>query len=291
MLIISEGRNMKPKTRTKAVQETEQNTAQDAKAIRRGVKAARDARKRNLPVRTAEIIPLTPMQLMRRAVEAGNIELVERMITLQERVDSNAALKAFSDAMCAAQAEMRQVSRDAANPQTRSRYASFGQLDRAMRPIYSRHGFSLSYDTEEGAADGCVRVVCFVAAHGRERKHHLDMPCDGKGAKGGDVMTKTHAMMAAITYARRGLLKMIFNVAEGGDDDGNAAGSSSDPIEKINMEQAQQLKAAIAKCVPFGVDEAYFCKVFGIEAVTELPAAKFEKAMIACEKKAAGAQS
>jgi hypothetical protein len=48
----------------------------------------------------------------------------------------------------------------------------------------------------------CVRVVCYVAAHGHERKHHIDLPADGKGAKGGDVMTKTHATMSAITYGR-----------------------------------------------------------------------------------------
>jgi len=170
--------------------------------------------------------PLTPMELMQRALEAGNLELVERMMALQERVEAGAARKAFSAAMCAAQAEMRPISQDAANPQTRSRYASFAQLDRALRPIYSAHGFSLSYDTAEGAPENCVRVVCYVAAHGHERTHHIDMPADGKGARGHDVMTKTHATMSAVTYARRGLLKMIFNVAEGADldDDGNAAG-------------------------------------------------------------------
>jgi hypothetical protein len=48
------------------------------------------------------------------------------------------------------------------------------------------------------------------------------MPSDGKGAKGGDVMTKTHATGAASQYGMRYLLKMIFNVAIGEDDnDGN----------------------------------------------------------------------
>ena len=46
-----------------------------------------------------------------------------------------------------------------------------------------------------------------------------------KGAKGGDVMTKTHAAGSALTYGQRYLLKMIFNIAIGSDDDGNAASS------------------------------------------------------------------
>jgi len=192
---------------------------------------------------------LTPMDLMQRALEAGNLELVERMMDLQERAEAGAARKAFAEAMSVAQGEMRAVSQDAANPQTRSRYASFANLDRALRPIYSKHGFSLSYDTEDGAPDGMVRVVCYVGAHGHERKHHLDLPADGKGAKGGDVMTKTHATMSAVTYARRGLLKMIFNVAEGADldDDGNAGRMKpvDDTGELISAEQVQTLTAAL----------------------------------------------
>ena len=51
------------------------------------------------------------------------------------------------------------------------------------------------------------------------------MPADGKGAKGGDVMTKTHATGSAMTYGQRYLVKMIFNIAVGADDDGRAAGA------------------------------------------------------------------
>lgn len=50
------------------------------------------------------------------------------------------------------------------------------------------------------------------------------MPADGKGAKGGDVMTKTHAAGSAMSYGQRYLLKMIFNLAVGDDDDGQKAG-------------------------------------------------------------------
>jgi hypothetical protein len=68
------------------------------------------------------------------------------------------------------------------------------------------------------------------------------MPADGKGAKGGDVMTKTHAIGAAVTYGKRYLLGMIFNIAVGGDvdDDGNSNGGrqpstvAQKALEEIN---------------------------------------------------------
>ena len=54
----------------------------------------------------------------------------------------------FNTAMAQAQGEMVAVKRDLSNPHTRSRYASYEALDNAARPIYSRHGFALSFGTE-----------------------------------------------------------------------------------------------------------------------------------------------
>src|SRR6185436_6685763 len=94
------------------------------------------------------------------------------------------------------------------------------------RPIYTKHGFALSFNTAEGAPENYVRVVCNVSHDGgHSRQFQIDMPADGKGAKGGDVMTKTHAVGSGMTYGMRYLLKMIFNVAIGEDDtDGNVPG-------------------------------------------------------------------
>lgn len=150
-------------------------------------------------------------------------EKLRAIVDLQEHLLSRGAQEAYSAAMSAAQTEMRPVAADADNPQTRSRYASYAQLDRALRPIYTRHGFALSFDTGETALELHVRVLCYVSHRdGFERTYHVDMPSDGKGAKGGDVMTRTHATGAAMSYGMRYLLKMIFNVAVGEDDiDGN----------------------------------------------------------------------
>jgi hypothetical protein len=98
-------------------------------------------------------------------------------------------------------------------------------LDRAVRPIYTKHGFGLSFNTDEAPGPEQARIVCDVChVGGHTRRYHVDMPVDGKGARGGDVMTKTHAMGSGISYGMRYLLRMIFNLAIDQDDDGNAAG-------------------------------------------------------------------
>jgi hypothetical protein len=120
---------------------------------------------------------------------------------------------------------MQPVGVDSDNPQTRSRFASYAALDRAVRPIYTKYGFGLSFNTaDEAPGPEQVRIICAVSHGGYTRRYHIDMPVDGKGARGGDVMTKTHAMGSGISYGMRYLLRMIFNLAIDQDDDGNAAG-------------------------------------------------------------------
>jgi len=159
------------------------------------------------------------------------VDVIERVLAIQERVEAKTAQSAFNAAMSEAQAEMRPVHADATNPQTRSRYASYEALDRALRPVYTKHGFGLSFDTGDAPSQEWVRVLCYVTHKGgHDRTYKADMPADGKGAKGGDVMTKTHAVGSAMSYGMRYLLKMIFNVAVGeDDDDGNTAGGKVEP--------------------------------------------------------------
>ena len=156
-----------------------------------------------------------------------DVDKMERLMQMHERVQTRQAEQAFNAAMTAAQAEMGRVGADKTNPQTRSDYATYAALDREVRPVYTQHGFALSFGTDPGAPENYVRVVCYVSHQGGyTRTYHVDMPADGKGAKGNDVMTKTHAAGSAMSYGQRYLLKLIFNVAIGvdlDDDDGNAA--------------------------------------------------------------------
>jgi hypothetical protein len=141
---------------------------------------------------------------------------------------------------------MQTVAPDAKNTSTKSDYASYAALDRMARPIYTKHGFGLSFDSQESKLAEHVLVVCYVSHRdGFSRTYRADMPADGKGAKGGDVMTKTHATGSAFSYAQRYLLRLIFNLAVGDDDDGNKAGDTdAQPLPDGFDEWVEQLKTA-----------------------------------------------
>jgi hypothetical protein len=155
---------------------------------------------------------------------AMDIDKFARLLEFQEREVARQAEQAFNAAMSAAQAEMEPVRKDAKSD--KGKYASYDALDQAIRPIYTKHGFGLSFDTGDAPKADDIRLLCYVTHEaGGSRTYRLDMPADGKGAKGGDVMTRTHATGSAATYGQRYLLKMVFNIAVSTDDNGNAAGA------------------------------------------------------------------
>jgi hypothetical protein len=177
------------------------------------------------PVKPAELDAVSVFERLARDPSV-DVDKLDRLMQMHERVTAKQSEGAFNGAMSDAQADMRPIAADALNPQTRSKYATYAALDSKLRPIYTRHGFGMSFDTGDSPMSPMadyVRVLCHVTHRGGYmRTYHVDMPADGKGAKGGDVMTKTHAVGAAMSYGMRYLLKMIFNVAVGEDDrDGN----------------------------------------------------------------------
>lgn len=163
-----------------------------------------------------------------------DIDKMERLIAMQERVQATRARLEFDNAMASAQEAMKAIRADLENKQTKSNYASYAQLDKAVRPIYASHGFALSFNTGDSPNPVEVRVLCTVSHRGGHRQDYkIDMPADGKGPQGAAVMTRTHATGAAASYGQRYLLKLIFNLAVGDvDDDGNGAGGMDDDVER-----------------------------------------------------------
>lgn len=153
-----------------------------------------------------------------------DIDKLDRLLTMRDAIVNRDYEQVFNNAMADAQAGMEPVRADLANGQTKSMYASYAAIDRAIRPVYSRCGFSLSFNMGDTPTPDTVRVVCYVSHRGGfTRTYHVDVPADGKGARGGEVMSRTHALGSAVSYGRRYLMNMIFNIAVEQDDDGNAA--------------------------------------------------------------------
>ena len=205
---------------------------------------------------------------------AQPVERLEQMFALYQKVQADAARKAFMAAFVVAQAEMGRVVKDAYNPQTKSKCATHQAIDALIKPVYSKHGFAMSFDTSDSPLPEQVRVLCYLLhKEGHEREYHIDMPADGKGAKGGDVMTKTHAAGTASTYGKRYLAVNIWNLAQvDKDTDGNMP---KGPMQPITGEQAEELARLVTASK---TDINKFLELGGFESLSDIPAAQFANA-------------
>lgn len=173
----------------------------------------------------------TLMTAIARAAADPNVDVekMERLFAMHERMASRQAEQDYADAMVKAQREMPTIGKDRHNTQTNSWYSTLDKINQQIAPIYTANGFSLSFDTQDSTLPDHVRVVCRVLHRdGCTKEYHYDTPMDSAGIAGKINKTPTHARGSAITYGRRYLTLMIFNLATGEDDDGVAAGSKLD---------------------------------------------------------------
>jgi hypothetical protein len=220
---------------------------------------------------TAAIVQMIERAAMNPAVD---IDKMERLLEMQERVMSRRAEAAFNEAMTAAQAEAPQVTRDAENSHTKSLYARLETINAAIVPIITKNGFSLSFGTADSPLPNHYRVVCTCAHRdGHSRIYHADLPADTAGSQGKANKTPIQGFGSTMSYGRRYLTLMIFNVSlKMEDDDGEAAGLS----EAVTEEQLTTLREKIEAT---NADIEKFCRFFKIESLPELPAPRFAEAI------------
>lgn len=160
--------------------------------------------------------------------QSFDVAKFEALLRMQQEVAHMQARRAFNASMAACQSEMEPVLRSATNPGVRSKYAKLEDIDRQMRPIYTRHGFSVRFGSAAPPQPGWMRITCTVAHDGGYfEENYLDSPVTTTGSQGGRIaMTPVQAVGSVVTYLRRYLLSMVFNIVQaditGEDDDGEA---------------------------------------------------------------------
>lgn len=161
---------------------------------------------------------------------AVDIEKIERLFSMHERLEKIQAEKAFNDAMSRAQSAIVPIARNRRNEHTRSNYADLAAINAIIVPIYTAEGLSVTFDTEtknenDPIPPGSVRTVAIVGhSGGFSRRYHIDLLPDDAGSQGKVNKTKVQAAGSTNLYGRRYLAAMIFNIAttdDQNDADGN----------------------------------------------------------------------
>jgi len=158
------------------------------------------------------------MGFIERAAKDPEFDVAKFETLLRMRRDEahEQARRIFNSAMAACQSEMQPVLRVSVNPGVKSKYAKLEAIDQQMRPIYTRHGFSVRFGSAPPPQPGWMRVTCTVAHEsGYFEENYLDSPVSTQGSQGGRVaMTAVQAVGSVVTYLRRYLLGMVFNIVQ-----------------------------------------------------------------------------
>jgi hypothetical protein len=231
------------------------------------------------------VVEPTPMGLIAAAIEHGaDPDKLEKLMGLQERWEDGQAEKAYATALHAAQAEMPVVVRDAANTQTRSKYALLETVQRTYKPISQAHGLALSFGEEDCPLAGHKRTSCDVRhVDGACHTYHLDLPVDGIGPKGNAVggMNAVQGAISTTSYAQRRLVCMIFNITIADEDtDGNG------PVQLITQDQLVVLNTIVDKLPVEDTKVASLLKYADVASLDLIPADKFEIAKRGLEQRA-----
>lgn len=212
--------------------------------------------------------PANLMQALAVAASDPRMDVakVKELFAMHRELQDREAVQAFADAMARAQSGIQPIAKDRRNEHTKSWYATLAAIVDEITPVYTAEGLAISFDTFNPERDkelppiekGWVRVIAIVSHRGgHARKYHLDGPLDDAGKDGTKNKTGIQAMGSTVSYLRRYLVCMIFNVATADDDDGNGGSNGERRMdEKKLADHLANIDAA--------ADEAGLMKAFGL---------------------------
>lgn len=217
--------------------------------------------------------PLTPMNTLDRAVASGaSIEVIEKLMGLQERWEANQARKAFDAAIAEAKDKMpiiqknRTVSYEGnrGGKSTEYRHEDLAEIARTIGPILAANGLSYRFRTSS-LPNEPVTVTCIISHRdGHSEENTLTAAPDNSGSK-----NNIQAIGSTVTYLQRYTLKAALGLAAAADDDGK-------DIAIITEEQIDKLIAMVNEV---GADMGKFCTYLGIDGLPELPASRYDEAV------------
>jgi len=193
------------------------------------------------------------------------------MITTSETIGKIAA------ALSAASADIGAAQKDAKNPHFKASYATLESAINASKNALQAQGVFVVQSPGELSQTGALRIVTrLVHSSGEWLETVCDIPLQKKDSQG---------VGSAVTYGRRYGLMAALNIPAS-DDDGNEA-SKPEPVKCITAAQVVQLQDLADEV---GADMAKLKKYIGVQVMTEIKAADFDRVRELLERKRPAAE-
>lgn len=217
--------------------------------------------------------------LLMAAVHKGaDVETLERLMALRERMQAEQAQRAYYDALAAFQAECPAIDRRKGIPDrdgnVKYRYAPLDDIQAQVRELLRTHGFSYRFDTTP--VEGGMQVAC-IATH---REGHTERSVWVVPRVDVPKANAAQNSSASMTYGMRRTFCNVFGILTADTDtDGVEPGR---PEPTITEEQAEALASIAADLgrTPERLLGWLSSKVgYDLTAIADLPARHFANAM------------
>lgn len=191
------------------------------------------------------IVKEEPTNLLAKAIESGaSIETIEKMVELQERWEANQARKIFFSALsdfqneCPDLRKTKKVSFSTSKGNTEYHYAPLADIDRQIKPLLKKHGFSKRWEISD--VNGKTRVKCLISHDsGHIESTEMESNSDTSGSK-----NEIQAKGSAIEYMKRYTLIGALGLTTADTDiDGRMPELDIDKLHKQYMEVYNQIVA------------------------------------------------
>lgn len=248
------------------------------------------ARNELTPQQTGHVIQTDASSLMdvigRAAADPNtDVDKLERLLGMFERITAQKARVAFTSALAEMQPHLPVIDRRGKivvpakdNKLGHSTpFATWEDINDAIRPVLHDHGFALSFRVGQ-AQDGKIEITGVLShREGHEEKTTLTLMHDSSGSK-----NSVQAVGSSVSYGKRYTALALLNITSRAPQDRDDDGDSADPNHWITQDQADDLLALMDEV---NADRERFLNFLKIDTLARLPAKRFDEAKRALEAK------
>jgi len=212
------------------------------------------------------------MAIISRAASdpAVDIDKLERLMAMKERMDANKAKMAFDESMSIMQPEIPSIG-ERGNAANRYTYALWEDMNAAIKPVLAKHGFSLTFRTEFSDGIAVTGVLSHKAGHREETT--IKLPADKSGNK-----PDVQAVASSVSYGKRYTAGALLNLTSHGEDDDAFRGSVECITEAQEILINDMLNATDS-------DKKAFLNWLKVDAISSIPSKRFDEVMAALRRK------
>lgn len=204
----------------------------------------------------------------------ADLDKMERLLEMRERMEARAAKQAYLDAFARLQQELPAI--DKRGRGHNIKYARFEDLIGTIKPYLAKHGFSLSFRTAQ--AEKTITVTCVLGhAAGHTEQTDIVLPADTSGSK-----NAVQAWGSSTSYGKRYAAMTLLGIAtQEEDDDGARSDTQTGPPTDDEIES---LKALIDHDKS-GTTIAKVCQGYNIDKIGDLSRTQYKQVKTIIDKR------